>query len=142
MRGLRMMVVAIACAGSMVAAHGQIGGDEPGSKSTEGTAVPKSQPKRMRISAGVLAGLNLTKVQPEYPEEARKAGIQGTVTMHVIIGKDGHIASIDVISGPAELEEAALNAVKQWTYKPFLLNGQQTEVDSTVIVNFNLNAGQ
>lgn len=141
MRGLRMMMAAIACAGSMVAAHGQIGGDEPGSKSTEGTAAPTSRPTRVRISSGVLAGLNLTKVQPEYPEQARRDGIQGAVTLHVIIGKDGHIATIEVISGPADLKEAAVNAVKQWTYKPFLLNDQPVEVDSTVIVNFNLTGG-
>jgi len=92
-----------------------------------------------RISGGVIAGNILTKVQPRYPAEAREAGVSGTVVMHAIIGKDGTIEKLTVISGPALLQDAAVDAVKQWTYRPYLLNGVPTEVDTTIMVNFNLN---
>jgi periplasmic protein TonB len=138
MRGLRMMVVALACAGSMVAAHGQIGGDEPGGHPQASVPAPVSPPRLIRISGGVLQGMRLTKVDPVYPASARANGIQGQVRLHIIVGNDGHIQSLDVISGPDELKAAALDAVKQWTYKPYLLNGQPVAVDSIVLINFNL----
>ena len=67
--------------------------------------------------------------------------MQGTVTLHAIISKTGTIESLQAISGPEMLKGAALEAVKTWRYKPYLLNGEPTEVDTTVIVNFNLNGG-
>ena len=138
MRELRMMMVAIACAGSMVAAHGQIGGDEPGGHTQASAPAPASPPRAIRIATGVLQGMRLKKVDPVYPESARANGIQGQVTLHIIVGKDGHIQSLEVISGPDELKAAALDAVKQWIYKPYLLNGQPVAVDSLVLINFNL----
>jgi periplasmic protein TonB len=92
----------------------------------------------VRISGGVIAGNLLTKVPPQYPAEARAAGVSGTVEMHAIISKDGTIEKLTVISGPAMLQTAAVDAVKQWTYRPYLLNGVPTEVDTTILVNFNL----
>jgi protein TonB len=62
--------------------------------------------------------------------------------LHAIIGKDGSIQSLQLISGPKELAPAAWDAVKQWTYKPYLLNGEPTAVDTTIMVNFNLNNSQ
>jgi TonB family protein len=94
---------------------------------------------RVRISAGVMAVNILNKVAPVYPQEARDAGISGTVVLHAIIGKDGSIQALQLVSGPKELAPAAYDAVKQWTYKPYLLNGEPTEVDTTIMVNFNLN---
>ena len=93
----------------------------------------------VRISNGVMAGLILNKVPPHYPAEARAAGVGGTVVLHAIIGKDGTIEKLTVISGPALLQDAAVDAVKQWVYSPYLLNGVPTEVDTTIMVNFNLN---
>jgi len=92
-----------------------------------------------RISGGVIAGNILTKVQPVYPPEAKAAGIGGTVVMHAIISKEGIITRLTVISGPQLLQDAAVDAVKNWTYRPYLLNGVPTEVDTTITVNFVLN---
>ena len=92
----------------------------------------------VRISGGVMAGQIQSRVAPYYPAEARAKGIAGTVVLHAIIGKDGSIANITVISGPELLQSAALDAVKNWKYRPYLLNGEPTEVDTTIMVNFNL----
>jgi len=81
------------------------------------------------------------KTQPIYPAIARAAHQGGTVTLHAIISKNGTIEQLSVISGPAMLQGAAMDAVKTWRYKPYLLNGEPTEVDTTIMVNFNLNGG-
>jgi protein TonB len=85
-----------------------------------------------------MAGQRLTRVDPTYPDDARANGIEGAVVLHVIVGRDGLVESADPLSGPPGLREAAADAVRQWTYKPFLLNGDPVEVDTTVTVNFNL----
>jgi len=90
----------------------------------------------VRISGGVMAGLLLTKVQPVYPAEAKAAGRSGRVVLRALIGTDGKVKDLKVMSGDAELGQAALDAVKQWTYKPYVLNGELTEVDTTVVVDF------
>ena len=92
----------------------------------------------VRISGGVMAGNILIKVAPVYPQEAKDAGISGPVVLHAIIGKEGRVESLAVVSGPKELQGAALDAVKQWTYKPYLLNGEPTEVNTTITINFSL----
>ncbi|ADW69997.1 M56 family metallopeptidase [Granulicella tundricola] len=91
-----------------------------------------------KIAGGVMAGNILTKSQPKYPEQAKKDHIQGAVLLHAIIGKDGTIENLTVISGPQELQTSALDAVRQWVYKPYLLNGEPTEVDTTITVNYSL----
>lgn len=99
----------------------------------------------IRVSGGVMAGQILSKVPPIYPPEARQAGIQGAVVLHAVIGKDGTIRSLKLVSGPDELlEKAAWTAVSQWIYKPFLLNGNPVDVETTITVNFSLgnSAGQ
>jgi TonB family protein len=95
-------------------------------------------PKRVRVSSGVSAALIVKKVQPEYPEEARRDHIQGTVTLHEIISKTGDVMELQLISGDPVLAEAAIQAVKQWKYKAYLLQGQPIEVDTQVNVNFTL----
>lgn len=92
-----------------------------------------------KVAAGVMAGQLVSKVQPVYPPEAKEKGIGGTVVLHAIIGKDGTIQDLAVISGPPVLVASAMDAVKQWIYKPYLLNGDPTEVETTITVNFNLN---
>jgi TonB family protein len=92
-----------------------------------------------RVSGAVMAGNVLTRVNPVYPADAKAAGVNGAVVLHAIIGKVGTIERLDVVSGPAELRSSALNAVKQWTYKPYLLNGNPVEVDTTVTVTYQLN---
>jgi TonB family protein len=113
---------------------GVIGGIISSTPSTPRVATPQ----RVRISAGVSNGLVVKKVPPEYPDEARRGRIQGTVVMHAIIDKAGDIAKIELVSGHPTLAPAAIEAVKQWKYKPYLLNGNAVEVDTLIQVNFTL----
>jgi protein TonB len=78
-------------------------------------------------------------VQPVYPEDARLGRISGTVRLHVIIGTDGTMKQLEVISGHPMLQKAALDAVRQWRYQQTLLNGEPVEVDTTIDVIFSLN---
>jgi TonB family protein len=97
-------------------------------------------PKRISITVagGIMVGMLLKKVPPEYPLYAKDTGITGTVVLHAIINKDGHIANLHVISGPPELQQASLDAVKHWIYRPYLLNGEPVEVMTSINVNFTL----
>jgi TonB family protein len=95
-------------------------------------------PQRVRVSSGVAQGLLATKVAPEYPADAKEARIQGVVVLKVIIDKEGNVENIQLISGHPMLAPAAIEAVKQWKYKPYLLNGAPLEVDTQVQVNFTL----
>jgi TonB family protein len=85
-----------------------------------------------------MAGQVLTRVNPVYPVEAKEAGVSGSVVLSAVIGKDGVVEHLEVVAGPEPLRASALDAVRQWTYKPFLLNGQPTEVETTVTVNYSL----
>lgn len=90
------------------------------------------------VSAGVMAGNILTKVAPVYPKEAKEQKIQGAVVLDAVIGKDGAIKSLKLLSGPDLLAQSAWDAVKQWVYKPYLLNGNPVEVETTITVNYQL----
>jgi len=93
---------------------------------------------RVRVSPGAAAG-NLThKVLPEYPREAKENRIQGQVQLCVIIDRQGQVKNVQTVSGHPYLVPAATDAVKQWRYKPYLLNREPVEVETTVVVNFNL----
>ena len=105
-------------------------------------AVPKiATPQRVRVSSGVVSGLLLRKVQPNYPPLARQARIQGVVVLQAQISKEGSIENLQLISGHPTLAPAAIEAVKQWKYKPYLLNGEPVEVETQVQVNFTLAGG-
>jgi len=106
--------------------------------SVEGTAPKIAFPTRVRISSGVSQGLLITKVVPEYPEEARQAQTQGTVILRVRIDKEGNVVNLELVSGHPMLAPAAIEAVRQWKYRPYLLNGTAVEVDTEVRVNFVL----
>lgn len=93
----------------------------------------------LRVGGNVQAARNLKKVAPVYPEIARESNVSGTVRLHVIIGKDGGIKQMEVISGHPLLQQAALDAVRQWQYQPTLLNGEPVEIDTTIDVIFELN---
>lgn len=99
-------------------------------------------PQRVRVSQGVLEGNLLHKVSPEYPPIARQARISGSVVLQTTIGKDGSIQDLHVVSGHPLLVQAALDAVRQWRYRPYVLNGQPVEADTIVTVNFNLAGDQ
>jgi TonB family protein len=90
------------------------------------------------VPAGVMEQRLLNKVTPKYPQEAKEARIQGTVVLDAIISKTGEVDSLRVVSGPKELQQSTLDAVRQWTYKPFLLNGAPVEVETTINVIYTL----
>lgn len=105
-----------------------------------GAAPPPPKPMQSRIRQGgnVQAALLVNKVQPMYPPLARQTRISGTVRLHAIIAKDGSVQSLSVESGHPLLIQAALDAVRQWRYKPTLLNGEPVEVETTIDVIFSL----
>ncbi len=121
---------------------GSMGGVIGGIVSSAPVAVPKvATPQKVRVSQGVSEGLLLHKVTPNYPALAKQARIQGSVVLQATIGKDGSIQNLRVLSGHPMLTQSALDAVKQWKYKPYLLNGEAVEVETTVQVNFTLSGG-
>jgi len=93
----------------------------------------------LRISAGVAAGQLIVPIQPRYPAIAQQARVQGTVVVYAIIGTDGRIASLRVLSGPPLLVPAAAEAIQHARYRPWTLNGQPVEVETTINVVFSLN---
>lgn len=94
--------------------------------------------KPVEVPAGKMVAYVDHKVQPTYPPEAKKARVQGTVKLKATIAKDGTIEDLRVVSGPEKLQQSALDAVKQWTYKPYLLNGEPVEVETTINVIYTL----
>jgi TonB family protein len=76
---------------------------------------------------------------PKYPKDAKKAGISGTVVLKAMIAKDGSVNNLEYVSGPKELTDAAIKAVKKWKYQPMLINGKPVEVDTHISVVFNPN---
>jgi TonB family protein len=92
----------------------------------------------IKVAGGVVAGNITEKVAPVYPPEAKAAYVQGAVVLRAIISKEGTVENLQVISGPKELLASAIDAVRQWKYKPYLLNGQPTEVETTITVNYHM----
>jgi protein TonB len=99
--------------------------------------VPKP-PTRIRIGGNVQAALLIHEVKPVYPMVARQARVGGVVELKAIIGRDGTVQNLVLVSGQPLLVEAAMNAVKQWVYKPTYLDGVPVEVVTEVSVNFHL----
>ena len=99
---------------------------------------PGAAPRRISISAGVAVGLLVSKAPIVYPIDAKKAGVSGTVVLSAIIGRDGTVEDLQVVSGPEMLQQAALYSVKQWRYRPYLLNGDPVEVRTTINIIFTL----
>ncbi len=123
---------------------GQLGGVIGGiiSHTSNLAAVPKlalpTAPKRIRISQGVTKGQLIFRVEPEYPKIALAARIQGQVFLKAIIAKDGSIKELELVSGPPMLAPNAIQAVRQWRYRPFLLNGEPVEVETNVAIMFQI----
>jgi protein TonB len=105
---------------------------------TQLDVVISSPMQRIKVGGAVIAASILRKTPPAYPAEAKAAGIQGVVHLAAIIGSDGAIQSLSALSGPPELIQASLDAVKQWVYKPTLLNGGPVSVETTIDINFTL----
>ena len=100
--------------------------------------VPKLAGQKLRVSSGVAQGQLLRQVNPQYPTQARQERVEGTVVLQAVIGKDGSVKNLNVVSGPSALTKAAMEAVKQWRYRPFALNGEPVEADTQINVNFKL----
>jgi protein TonB len=92
----------------------------------------------VRVSKGVSEGMLLAPIRPMYPAIAKAAGVQGTVVVEAIISRTGTIESLHVVSGPVMLQNAALEAIREARYRPYLLNGEPTEVQTTITVNFRM----
>jgi len=120
---------------------GQMGGVIGGVIGGVGAAPPPPKPTQTRIRQGgaVQAAMLVNRVQPQYPPLARQTRISGTVRLHAIISKDGSVQQLEVLSGHPLLVQAALDAVRQWKYRPTTLNGEPVEVDTTIDVIFSLN---
>ena len=102
-------------------------------------AQEQKPPSRIRVGANVVAANLVIKVTPVYPPQAKEERRQGTVTLQVVILKDGTVGTLDAMPGAdSDLTASALDAVRQWVYKPTLLNGIAVEVESTVQVNYTL----
>jgi protein TonB len=103
-----------------------------------GPKVKVAAPTKMSISAGVAGGLLIQKTAPTYPQIAREARVSGTVVIQATISKTGAIQNLRAVSGPTMLRQPAMDAVKTWRYKPYMLDGEPVDVETTVSVNFTL----
>jgi periplasmic protein TonB len=99
---------------------------------------PQGQPTYVRVSSGVTQGLIIKKVQPVYPQEAKYKHIQGFVNVNAVINKTGDVVDLEVADGPIELVVSAVNAVRQWKYRPYILKGEPVEVRTTITVKYTL----
>jgi TonB family protein len=97
-----------------------------------------SQP--VKVSGGVMAGQVLSSTPPIYPPIARAANVSGAVVLHAIIDDKGTVKNLQAIAGPEMLRFSAIDAVRQWRWQPYMLNGEAVLVDTTVTVNFDLTA--
>lgn len=117
-------------------ASGVLGGIIGGSGSN--LPPPPKAPSRIRVGGNVQAASLLRKVDPVYPPIAKTAHISGTVVLHAIIAKDGTVQQLEYVSGPPLLMKAAMDAIREWRYKPTLLNGEPVEIDTTISVVFSI----
>jgi periplasmic protein TonB len=114
--------------------------------STHGAPVPLKTfdpppVKRIRVASRVVEANLIHDVAPQYPPEAGRARIEGTVVLLAVIGTDGSVKDLRLETGLPILAQAAIDAVKQWRYKPYMIDGEPVEVDSRITINFTLSAG-
>jgi protein TonB len=93
--------------------------------------------RMVKVAPGVIAGLAIEQKRPEYPAEAKANHIEGAVVLRALISKEGTVKNLQVVSGPKELFVSAIDAVKEWRYRPYVLNGEPTEVETTITVNYH-----
>lgn len=118
--------------------RGAVAGSSPGAPPPQPPAEPIAAPKRIRVGSPVVEAKLISKTPPAYPPDARKAGIEGTVRVKAVIAKDGSVQPLEVISGHPVLAPAALEAVRQWKYRPTLVGGEPVEVTAVLDVTFAL----
>lgn len=97
-----------------------------------------AEDKTIRLGGNVAQANLLSQAKPVYPAEAKQNRIQGTVRLEITIDKEGHVANMSLVGGPAELVQSATDAVQHWLYKPTLLNGEPVSVVTTVDINYTL----
>jgi len=130
---------------------GGVAGGIPGGALSEALSSTRSAPvpaktfdptpvKRIRVAAKVVEVNLIRDVAPQYPPEAGRARIEGTVVLLAVIGTDGSVKDVRVENGLSILAQAAIDAVKQWRYKPYMIDGEPVEVDSRITINFKLSA--
>ena len=136
-RATAAAAVAVPGGASTTDTNSQIGSGTPAASQRQAVLVAPAvanAPQRVRVSQAVMQGMKLYEVAPVYPADA---GAQGSVVLEAIIGKDGTVQNLHVLSTASPLlNQAAIDAVKQWKYRPYLLNGQPVEVDTQITVNF------
>jgi TonB family protein len=103
-----------------------------------GPKVKVAVPQKVSISSGIAVGLLIQKTPPIYPPMAKNARVSGTVVIQATISRNGTIENPRVVSGPAMLRQSALDAVKTWRFRPYMLSGEPVEVETTVNLNFSL----
>jgi len=111
-------------------------GNEAPQGITPDVAPANDFPQHVRVSSTVIEGLLVSKISPEYPAAAKAHHVQGVVTLAMVIGKDGMVTDVQVESGPPELTAAAVDAVRQWRYRPYQLMGRPVEIQTTAQLNF------
>jgi periplasmic protein TonB len=96
-------------------------------------------PTRIHVKSDIMAGQRISGENPTYPQEARDKKIQGAVVLDAVIGRDGMVEKLDVVRSPDKLLSAsAMEAVRTWRYRPYLLIGDPIEVETTINVIYNL----
>jgi protein TonB len=116
----------------------RISGPGGPARTTDVSTAAPTQPSVIPVGGRVQNVKLVYKEDPVYPQMAKEARIQGTVELAALIGPDGHVQQLNVVSGHPLLRQAALDAVKQWIYSPTLLNGNQVSVSTTIEVTFSL----
>lgn len=117
--------------------NGVLGSLLPASHTTQAPVIA-APPKRLRVSTGITEGMLAHRVEPTYPVIAMRARVEGTVQLKAIISKQGIIENLQLVNGHPLLVPAAMDAVKQWRYRPYVLNGEPLEIETIVIVNFHI----
>jgi protein TonB len=130
-----IVMLTIGCAGALGQSNATTndGGQVPDAANN---AAPGSKDRPARVSSGVMMGLILHKVDPIYPEDAKD--VSGAVVMVATIDDHGKLVKLSAIAGPEKLRDAALSAVNQWAFKPYLLNGRPVFVLTQFTVKFNI----
>jgi TonB family protein len=100
-----------------------------------------ASPTHIRVAQGVMRSFLITKVNPSYPPEAERQHVDGTVLLRINIDKDGNVSTVEPVTGHPLLIPAAIDAVKQWKYKPYLLSQTPVEVETTVLIKFVISSG-
>jgi TonB family protein len=129
----------IATARSSRAMTGPSAGSTPAAGASSKASAPAAKTRSVKIASGTASGLLVKKIPPSYPLAAKLVRLEGTVVVRAVIEKTGDVAEVYALSGPPILESAAVDAVKQWQYRPYVQNGQPVDVETTIEVVFALN---